>query len=47
METPFSESARKQMERSKNDYKLSKIIQKTFADLFVDTGAKRNTSKAQ
>ena len=34
METLFSKSAGKQIERSKSGYKPSKIAQKMFADLF-------------
>ena len=34
-----SKDAGKQMERSKNGYKPSKIVQKMFADLFVCTSA--------
>ena len=39
VETLFSKSAREQMKQSRNGYKLSKFVQKIFADLFVDTGA--------
>ena len=34
METLFSKSAREQMKQSRNGYKLSKFVQKIFADLF-------------
>ena len=37
VEMLFSKSAGKQIERSKNGYKPSKIVQKMFADLFGNT----------
>jgi hypothetical protein len=39
VETLFSKSAREQMKQSRNGYKLSKFVQKIFADLFGDAGA--------
>ena len=41
VDTLFSKSARKQIERNKSGYKPSKIVQKIFSDLFVYGGAIR------
>ena len=40
VETLFSKSAREQMKQSRNGYKLSKFVQKIFADLFGYSSAK-------